>query len=352
MPLKTEYLYINEENSYDNIMPKLLNEARVIQDKQVDFIAKDVRQVGEKLVFTADGDEKVMEVTDFAFTQYCTKIGMSVAFYNKLANAKSAELRDMAVQNVNLLAKHHEHDMLIRTNNDVIRSVLSTKYTPFDNYEILEVLDDEMRSNDDISLRDVAVRGYVNNPDIFHMRITSARAMSMGGVEKGIYPGLSISTSNVGTAKISVNFLLYRQVCSNGMVVSFFNKNLFSQTHVNISISEIVTRLRYAFMMYPSIALEAEHLVANASNTKISKSLVELEERGFRRETIKNKLNVSEQDMVEITNILREKYPATVWGYTNAITEFSKTKEFERRMELERMAGDILYNPELYALVV
>ena len=352
MPLKTEYLYVNEENSYDDIMPKLLNEARVIQDKQVDFIANDVRQSGENLVFTADGEEKVMKVTDFAFAQYCAKIGMSVAFYNKLYGATSAELRDMAVQNVNLLAKYHKHDMLIRTNNDVIRSVLSTKYTPFDNYEILEVLDDEMRSSNVISLHDIAVRGYVNNPDIFHMRITSARAMSMGGVEKGIYPGISISTSNVGTAKISVNFLLYRQVCSNGMVVSFFNKNLFSQTHVNISVSEIVARFRYALLSYPSIALEAEHMVAKASNTKISKALTELGDKSFRRETIKNKLNISEKDMVAITNILREKYPATVWGYTNAITEFSKTKEFERRFELERLAGDLLHDPELYALVV
>ena len=67
---------------------------------------------------------------------------------------------------------------------------------------------------------------------------------------------------------------------------------------------------------------------------------------------LKNKLNISEQDMVAITNILREKYPTTVWGYTNAITEFSKTKGFERRFELERLAGDLLHDPELYALVV
>ena len=60
---------------------------------------------------------------------------------------------------------------------------------------------------------------------------------------------------------------------------------------------------------------------------------------------------ISDKDMEEITFILKDKYPATVWGYTNAITEFSKSKEFERRVELERFAGDILYNPNRYALV-
>jgi hypothetical protein len=105
-------------------------------------------------------------------------------------------------------------------------------------------------------------------------------------------------------------------------------------------------------MMYPSIALKAEHMVAKASNIKISNTLLEPGERGFRRETIKNKLNVSEKDMEEITKILRENYPATVWGYTNAITEFSKTKDFAKRIELERLAGDILLDPDLYALIV
>lgn len=56
--------------------------------------------------------------------------------------------------------------------------------------------------------------------------------------------------------------------------------------------------------------------------------------------------------MEEITKILRENYPATVWGYTNAITEFSKTKDFAKRIELERLAGDILLDPDLYALIV
>lgn len=352
MPVKMDYQFVNEKNSYEDVMPKLLNEARNIQNKQIDFVANKVYQDGENLVFIANGEEKVMNVTEFAFAQYCTKIGMSVAFYNKLANAPIVELREMAVRNVNMLAKHYENDMLIRTNSDVIRGVLSPRYTPFDNYQILELLDDELRHNETMALKDLNVRGYVNNPDIFHMRITSARPMSMCGVESGIYPGLSIATSNIGTAKLSVNFLLYRQVCSNGMVVSCFNKSLISQVHVNISINELISRLRYSFMMYPSIALKAEHMVAKASNIKISNTLLEPGERGFRRETIKNKLNVSEKDMEEITKILRENYPATVWGYTNAITEFSKTKDFAKRIELERLAGDILLDPDLYALIV
>ena len=181
--------------------------------------------------------------------------------------------------------------------------------------------------------------------------MTSALPIQAAGVEKGIYTGLSIDTSNVGKAKIAVNFFLYRQVCSNGMVVSYFNKNLFSQKHMNVSSREIAEGLRYSFSIYPQLAKAAEEMIVKASSTNIAKELLELTNKDFRMETIKNKLNASDKDMEEITFILKDKYPATVWGYTNAITEFSKSKEFERRVELEKFAGDILYNPNRYALV-
>ena len=221
----------------------------------------------------------------------------------------------------------------------------------FDTDKILEIFDDEMKNNGLMHLKDLVIRGYVNNPDMFHMRMTSAEPIQAAGVEKGIYTGLSIDTSNVGKAKIAVNFFLYRQVCSNGMVVSYFNKNLFSQKHMNVSSREIAEGLRYSFSIYPQLAKAAEEMIVKASSTNIAKELLEINNKDFRMETIKNKLNASDKDMEEITFILKDKYPATVWGYTNAITEFSKSKEFERRVELERFAGDILYNPNRYALV-
>ena len=120
---------------------------------------------------------------------------------------------------------------------------------------------------------------------------------------------------------------------------------------MNVSSREIAEGLRYSFSIYPQLAKAAEEMIVKASSTNIAKELLEITNKDFRMETIKNKLNASDKDMEEITFILKDKYPATVWGYTNAITEFSKTKEFERRVELERFAGDILYNPNRYALV-
>lgn len=352
MQVKFDHLFVKQEHPYEEVMAQLMDEAARIRDQQKDYVVQGVGYSdSNSLVFHHDGQQKVMDVTEFAFSQYCSKIGMPLSFYNRLNEAKSAELRDMALTNINMLAKHHGKKMLLRTNDDVVRGVLSNKYTAFDTHSILEILDDEMRGNGLINPKDLIIRGHVNNPDIFHMRMTSATPIKASGVEDGIYTGLSIDTSNVGKSKIAVNFLLYRKVCSNGMVVAYFNKNLFSQKHMNISAGEIAEGLRYSFMIYPQIAKKAEEMIVNASSKNIAKELLEYTSNDFRKETIKNKLNVSDQDMEVITTILRERYPATVWGYTNAITEFSKTKDFERRIELERLAGDILYNPDRYALV-
>lgn len=352
MQIKYDHFFVKAEKPYEEVMQQLISEAAEIRSRQEDYVVQGVKYSDDNsIVFSADGIQKSMDVTEFAFGQYCSKIGMPIAFYNRLSREPSIELQNMALENINVLAKHHHKKMLLRTNQNVVRGVLSTKYTPFDTHRILEILDHEMRSNPLIRPEDLIIRGHVNNPDIFHMRVTSIEPIKAKGVENGIYTGLSIDTSNVGKSKIAVNFFLYRQVCSNGMVVAYFNKNLFSQKHMNISESEIAEGLQYSFSIYPQIARKAEEMVIQASSTNISKELLEYTNNDFRKETIKNKLNVSDQDMEIITNILRDKYPPTVWGYTNAITEFSKTKDFERRIELERLAGDLLHDPNRYALV-
>ena len=352
MQYKVDHLFVKEEQPYEVVMKQLIDEAAIIKSKQEDYLVKGVHYTdNDSLSFEVNGHNREMDVTEFAFSQYCSKIGMPINFYNRLIAAKPLELREMAMRNINKLAKYYDNKMFLRCNDNVVRGVLSNKYMAFDTDKILEIFDDEMKNNGIMHLKDLVIRGYVNNPDMFHMRMTSAEPIQAAGVEKGIYTGLSIDTSNVGKAKIAVNFFLYRQVCSNGMVVSYFNKNLFSQKHMNVSSREIAEGLRYSFSIYPQLAKAAEEMIVKASSTNIAKELLELTNKDFRMETIKNKLNASDKDMEEITFILKDKYPATVWGYTNAITEFSKSKEFERRVELEKFAGDILYNPNRYALV-
>ena len=352
MQIKFDHLFVKEEKSYADVMPLIMKEANIIRENQKDYVVKEVRYSEDNTIFFKNEDSNhELDVTEFAFGQFCSKIGMPISFYNKLRSSKSYDLQNMAVDNINKLARHYKNDMLLRCNDNVVRGVLSTRYTPFDTHRILDIFDSELQNNGKLQADDLMIRGYVNNPDIFHMRMTSANPIKAEGVEDGIFTGLSIDTSNVGQAKIGVNFFIYRQVCSNGMVVSYFNKNLFSQKHMNISVNEIEEGLRYSFQIFPQIAKKAEEMIIKASNTNISQELSDYAANNFRIEAIKNKLNVSDKDMQEITYILKESYPNTVWGYTNAITEFSKTKDFERRIELERLAGDILYNPNRYALV-
>lgn len=352
MQIKFDHLFVKDEKPYNDVMPEVIAKANIIKDKQKDYVVKDVRYSDENtILFNGENGHTELDITEFAFGQFCSKIGMPISFYNKLMNSNSCELQNMAVDNINKLAYHYKNNMLLRCNDDVVRGVLSTRYTPFDTHRILDIFDYELKNNGQLKADDLMIRGYVNNPDIFHMRMTSANPIKAEGVEDGIFTGLSIDTSNVGQAKIGVNFFIYRQVCANGMVVSYFNRNLFSQKHMNVNVSEIEEGLRYSFQIFPQIAKKAEEMIVKASNTNISQELSDYAANNFRIETIKNKLNVSDKDMQEITCILKDSYPNTVWGYANAITEFSKTKDFERRIELERLAGDILYNPNRYALV-
>lgn len=352
-------MYINNSTSfiqnlkpYEEIIPALISEAEEVKLNQKDYKANGIIFTeDDSLSFRCGTENYKMDVTEFALSQYCNKIGMPNNFFKKLRTSKEPALIEMARKNINTLAGFGPDNIMFRCNKNIVRGVLTDKYTPFDTVEILKAFNNELNYSNEMTPADFKVAGYAHDPDMLHLRMIYGDPIKGEGIEHGIYAGMTINTSNIGVGKISVNFMLYRQVCSNGMIISHFNQNLFSQRHINISVPEIAAGLSYTFGIFPQIAAQIQDKLTKASTTKISNELLNLQEKGYRMETVKNKLGVSDKDMEEIIILLNEKYPKTVWGFTNAVTEFSKTKSLERRLELERLAGDLFYTPDKYALV-
>ena len=57
---------------------------------------------------------------------------------------------------------------------------------------------------------------------------------------------------------------------------------------------------------------------------------------------MKLKTRLSDDSMNKVISMMRDKYSPTRWGLINSITEVAQDFTLERRVELEKIAGDLL----------
>lgn len=368
MKIVRDNLFVQEAMPYHEIVPTIMEEAKAIAENQKDYIVSPQNlafTVDDCLRVKADGQYTNFDITEFALGQLCGKLGMPMTYYEKLIKSNNPVLINLARENINTLTKNYKSssDFMVRTNNGAVRAILTDRYTPFDNDKIIDILDSVLNdkhrhstnsSDSLVTADDLTIRGYVNNPDRLHMRVTCAEPIKAEGVEDGLYTGISIDTSNIGTERIKCSFFIWRKICNNGMTVEFFNDHFFSQRHVSVEPDEVRKELQYTFEVFPLVAQKAQEVIARAHSIKAINELydftVDLKEN-MKLKMLSSYLKCKGEELKVITEIAATEYPRTIWGFSNAITQYAQTKSFERRIELERLAGNIMQNPRRFGLV-
>jgi hypothetical protein len=101
---------------------------------------------------------------------------------------------------------------MLRTIDGNVRGFLSSRYRRLDSYDLLETVFPVMQSHQ------LTVESAELTERRLYIKATTARLQSE--VKKGdvVQYGLVISTSDVGSGSVRVEPLIYRLVCSNGMI--------------------------------------------------------------------------------------------------------------------------------------
>lgn len=132
------------------------------------------------------------------------------------------------VQKYNLdhwIAKEKNDELLFRFDGNDVRVVFTSRYTPVDNFEILERLDSLGYGPD------TQVQCSVDS-EFMMLNIPEGKAFTVNGDR--MKPGISISNSEVGIAALSLSAFILRLVCTNGMI---------SATHVAEKYKHISRRI-------------------------------------------------------------------------------------------------------------
>lgn len=110
----------------------------------------------------------------------------------------------------------------------MLRAVLSSSYSPLDNGKLLETLAPLIPPR-------MRVDWFALGDEAMHLRIvdpTKTREVLPGD---GLSVGVHISNSEVGSRALCVDALVYRLVCSNGLIALVKGQSLLRRRHVHLT---------------------------------------------------------------------------------------------------------------------
>ena len=236
----------------------------------------------------------------------------------------------------------------------VARALLSDRYRRIDNLEVAAAVLPLFAGKEEMEVVSTEV-----SPNRLYLKIVNKRLEMEVVPGDYVQVGVVISNSEVGLGAVSVQPLVYRLVCTNGMVVNDFGER---RAHVG----RAVKALEDSFQLYSDETMEAED---KAFMLKLrDTTLAALEEARFAQivgrlqESTQARITGRVQDVIELTgkaydlnqleqdsilNYLIQGGDLSLYGLSNAITRASQDVDsYDRATTLEGIGWQVASMPE------
>lgn len=153
----------------------------------------------------------ILRVNDIAHGQIGQALGIPAKYYNKMRS----ENPELLAANVNSWFNQNPAMRMVRTLDGTARAFLSDRYRRIDNYEIAEAVLPIIGDMPDARIESCEVTDERMYIKVVNPRLTTE--VTPGDV---VQSGILITNSEVGMGSMAIQPLVYRLVCSNGMVVN------------------------------------------------------------------------------------------------------------------------------------
>ena len=313
-----EILSMNEDFN------KLVEKANEIQAKCSDHPvrANEIRMDNDlKLNF----EGKRYPMSDLATGHLCGKLKVPSRYFSRLAETDHNEL---AAQNINCWLEDNPKNLFLREYDGRIRGVLSGSYSVYDAPEILQSISEVFDPNT------FKLKGSFINEERLHLRLVENTMLDVEGED--LFAGITLDSSDVGRSGLSVKFFIWKQVCTNGLVIAQSSADLFRQKHIGITHEDFAAGLNEGLQTFYELKDSIAESIRETAKIPVNDDVEEL------LEEIKNKTNLSDDAATEVIEFMNVKYDRSQWGLINGITEVAQKYTLERRIELETIAGNML----------
>jgi hypothetical protein len=289
------------------------------------------------------------DVNSVANRQIGTHTNIPAKYYDRLLK----DHPDLLATNINTLFAREPASRMIRTMDGTARAFLSDKYRRIDIYDIANAVIPIIKdmepdfSNSSFEITDTKMYIKIVNPRL------------QGEVRTGdiVQAGLMITNSEVGHGSVSVQPLVFRLVCLNGMVANIGERKYHvgrgneSGENYELYRSETLEASDRAFMM------KVQDLVRTAvDETKFERVLQVMRDaadapiigRDIPKvvELTSREFNFTTDENEGILDYLIHGGDLSLYGLSSAVTRFSQdVTSYDRATELETAGWNVLTMP-------
>jgi hypothetical protein len=292
-----------------------------------------------RLVFpeaSEQGYDSGLALTPWATSQACQQLGLPAAYFKRCP----AFLKD---QNFNYWQRFYDvgHQLgkadqepdaawMLRCKGGAVRGILSPRYAKLDNRQLLDALFPLLSSTRyHVSLAQLT-------PESFHLRLidsTIARDVLPGD---RLFVGIHVANSEVGLRAVTVDALVFRLICTNGLIRRVNEKSLLRQRHIHVADARFRELLERAIREAVTVAAGFIEQMALAVKTPVpdpEQAILMLGQAW--------NLPQSTQELIRFALLgePRTSEQESLYGLTNALTSAAQRLGIEERFTLETLAG-------------
>lgn len=292
----------------------------------------------------------LLGVNEIAHSQIATSLGIPLKYYEKMQK----ENPELLAENVNTWFMTDPKMRMIRTLDGTARAFLSDRYRRIDNFDIAQtVLPILGNLNVTFASNEVTdSRLYIK---VVNERLTKE-------VKPGDYvqSGVIITNSEVGLGTVTIQPLLYRLVCTNGMVVNDVHTRtrrrhigrgnqadddfvLYADDTLLADDRALMLKIRDTI----NAALDEVHFTNLIDNMRTATE-VKIETTNIPKmvELAAPTFGFTKKESEGILDHLIREGDLTMYGFANAVTRYAQDVEsYDRSTELEEIGYNVLTMP-------
>ena len=302
-----------------------------------------------RLVVEEDGGPVRYGITPLARRQLADKLRIPYAYFERMRGEQPVLLD----HNVNAWLQSEDDRRMIRTLDGNVRAVLSDRYRRLDNFDLAESVLPILQQLPEVSFESVEL----TDTRMYLKCVTSRLTFEMAPGDI-VQAGVVISNSEVGHGTLSVQPLLFRLVCRNGLIAA---DRTLRKTHVGRVIGtdeEAIAEFKEdtlraddeAFFLKVRDVVQAAVSEATFRQTaqKMQKTL-HIALAGDPVKTVQVLANRYLLNDAERSGVLRHLITAgdlSGYGLVNAVTHFSQdVDDYDRATEFEALGGRLIELP-------
>jgi hypothetical protein len=163
------------------------------------------------------------------------------------------------------------------------------------------------------------------------------RGKTITGQDDILKVGVHLVNSEVGKYSIRIAPMVYRLVCTNGLMMWVNDGDIFAQRHIYLTEDEMFGRVSKAVGNALKVGADTVQLLRESRNMRIESPLDIID-------ALAKQGDFSQSFTDGVKNSFMEEPETSAYGIINAFTRSARNMSADERIEVEVFAGTILRN--------